>query len=360
MSSPVTVGQLKEWLAARPADNDPAWAHWSATELSQFWEQVTEHQLETADGLYIRYVTFEHPESIGWVIISPGRIETYLKYQELVLELATHGYSVAVIDHRGQGFSERMSHHSHHGHVAHFNEFVRDFADFMLALKPRIADQPCQLLAHSMGGAIACLYMANYPHPFTSAALSAPMMGVQTKPWPQAIAKTMIRLGHWLNRQLFSDKPRYFMGMKDYSDIAFADNELTHSEARYQWFRAIYQQRPEVQLGGPTVQWLMQSLQAMAELPEAANRIRIPLLILQASEDHIVSLSPQNTFVELSPHPATRLKRMSGSFHEILMETDSIRGPAMQEVTEFFSSQRNSKPLENDFSAPPRVKRSRL
>lgn len=357
----LTSAQLEQWLNQRPADTDPAWAHWSSTSLSQFWQYVEQHRLPTADDVTVHYAIFEHPESLskGWVVISPGRIESYLKYQEIILELAAQGYSVAAIDHRGQGLSDRISHHPHHGHITHFDEFVRDFADFMLALKPLFADRPCQILAHSMGAAIACLYMAHYPHPFKSAVLSAPMMGVQTKPWPQAVAKAMIRVGHWLNRQFAGDKPRYFIGMRDYADVPFSDNELTHSEQRYQWFKMMYQQHPEIQLGGPTVQWLKQSLQAMAELPEASLRIHTPVLLLQATDDLIVSLEPQQAFIDLSPHPHSRLQRVEGSYHEVLMETDALRGPAMASAFAFFDECRELAPLEESMTATPRAKRGK-
>lgn len=355
----VTTEQLSTWLNARPADTDATWADWSSQALPKFWQHIHTHQLACADGVQLKYVTFEHPQpsNQGWVIISPGRVESYCKYQELFLELAVQGYSVAAIDHRGQGFSERTSVHHQHGHVAHFDEFVRDFADFMLALKPLLAGQPCQLLAHSMGSAIGCLYMANYPHPFRSAVLSAPMMGIQTKPWPVAIARALVRVGHWVNAQLAGNQPRYFFGMRDYADVSFADNRLTHSPQRYQWFRNLYQQHPEIQLGGPTVQWLMQSFQAMAELPEASQRIRVPVLVLQASDDLIVSPEPQQTFVELAAHPQTRLQTISGSYHEVLMETDAIRQPALAAMFDFFHQAQHNEPLTQRFAAPRRSRR---
>ena len=357
---PVTATQLQTWLAQRPADTDKAWELWSATALTQFWQHTEVHLLNTADDVQVKYVSFIHPEPSdrGWVVISPGRIESFLKYQEIFLELAAQGYSVVAIDHRGQGFSERTSHHPQHGHIAHFDEFVRDFADFMLALKPLIGDQPCQLLAHSMGAAIGCLYMANYPHPFCSAVLSAPMMGVQTKPWPEAIARALVRAGHWVNQRFAGDKPRYFIGMRDYAEVSFADNRLTHSPQRYQWFKAMYQQHPQIQLGGPTVQWLKQSFQAMAELPEASQRIRIPVLILQATDDAIVSPHPQAVFAELAGHPQTRLQRIAGSYHEVLMETDAIRQPAVQSAWAFFAEARAWAPLGEPLVAPVRPKRS--
>lgn len=330
------INDPKQWLLERPGDHDPKWPTWAANELLAFWEQVQEASFTAADEVKLRYAFYSHPQSRGWVIISPGRIECYIKYKELMLEVAAQGYSVAAIDHRGQGFSERISDHPHHGHVEHFQDFVRDFADFMLELKSRIGEQPCYLLAHSMGAAIGALYMASYPHPFRAAALSAPMMGVHTRPVPAAVANSFVRLGHWLNEKLAGNRPRYVTGMQDYSDSAFDENELTHSKARYEWFRALYLDHPEVQVGGPTWQWLMQSMEAMEELPRVAPGIKTPVLIMQAEQDQIVKPEPQQDFIKLLNHPFSRLQRVKGSYHEILMERDNIRGPAIKAVFDFF------------------------
>ncbi|MGX5914843.1 alpha/beta fold hydrolase [Aliidiomarina sp. Khilg15.8] len=349
----MAISTPQQWLAARPADSDDAWAAWAATELSEFWQQVEQHELHSADGLTIRYAVYENPQSEAWLVISPGRIEGYIKYQELMLEAAAKGYSVAVIDHRGQGFSERESDNPQHGHVTHFNDFVRDFSDFMLALSPRIGEQPCHLLAHSMGGAIASLYMASYPHPFRNAVLSSPMMGIQTGPLPDAAVSLIVRLGHWVNDKLAGNRPRYFLGMTDYTDLPFDKNQLTHSARRYEWFRKLYQDYPQIQVGGPTVQWLMQSLEAMGELPEAANFISIPVLVLQATEDHIVTPEPQRAFVDQLQHPSSRLHKVAGSYHEVLMEKDSIRAPALETAFTFMHHEREA--LAAD--APPKRRR---
>ncbi|RUO23907.1 lysophospholipase [Aliidiomarina minuta] len=330
------INDPKQWLLKRPSDDHPEWALWADRELQSFWEQVQEASFTAADEVKLHYAFYQHPKSRGWVVISPGRIECYIKYKELMLEVAAQGYSVATIDHRGQGFSERISDHPQHGHVEHFDDFVRDFADFMLELKALIGEQPCYLLAHSMGGAIGSLYMASYPHPFRAAALSAPMMGVHTQPVPATIVNSFVRLGHWLNAKLAGNRPRYVTGMQDYSDCTFEANELTHSQARYQWFRALYLDNPQVQVGGPTWQWLMQSMEAMEELPRVAPVIKTPLLILQAEQDRIVKPEPQKDFMRLLTHPLSRLQQVRGSYHEILMESDNIREPAIRSIFDFF------------------------
>jgi len=279
-------------------------------------------------------------EPSPWLIISPGRIESYIKYQEVALEWAAQGYSIALIDHRGQGFSERLTEHHEHGHVERFKDYVDDFATWLEVLEERIGNQNAYLLAHSMGGAIAALYLARYgqakgPFPFKAAALCSPMMGINTKPWPEALGKAVVRFGARVKRAFAPNSAHYFIGMKDYNPLPFATNDLTHSEQRYEWFTAMYREHPKIRLGGPTWQWLLEALDVIDVLPRLAPKVQIPLLVLQGSEDKVVMPEGQERFVENCSNSKAQLLRIANARHEILMERDDIRSGAIEQIKAF-------------------------
>jgi len=343
MDTTSLTSQLDTWLRTRPADTDPAWLHWSQTQLAEFWQQVEHLEFKTPDSTRVCYCVWAQPEPSPWVIVCPGRVEAYVKYQEVALEWAAKGFSVAIIDHRGQGYSDRLTKRHDQGHVANFTDFVDDFAQFMDILTPRINGQAAYLLAHSMGGAIAVLYLAQHeqnkpPFPFKAAVLSAPMMDIHTDPWPPSIGKAIVRTGAWLNRKLAPNRPSYFLGMKGYENVLFAANELTHSQARYAFFTAMYETEPRIRVGGPTWQWLSESLRAMALLPIVAPRISLPVLILQAENDQIVTPKEQLAFVDQLTHEKSELLLVATSKHEVLMETDTIRQPAVAAIERFFAA----------------------
>ncbi|MCO4322576.1 alpha/beta fold hydrolase [Aliidiomarina quisquiliarum] len=335
------AAQLQTWLNSRPADTDTAWTTWSETGLAEFWQHTEHLEFETADGVRVCYCVWAQAEPAPWVVISPGRVEAYVKYQEVALEWAAKGFSVAIIDHRGQGYSDRLTERHDQGHVEHFNHYIDDFAQFMAVIAPRIGKQSAYLLGHSMGGAIAALYMAQHgqnkpPFPFKALALNAPMTGIHTNPWPPSIGKAIVRLGAWLNRKFAAKNPGYFIGMGDYVELPFAGNDLTSSAARYRFFAKLYQNQPLIRVGGPTWQWLSESLRAMALLPKVAPRIEIPVLILQASADQIVTAESQQHFFTLLKHEKSQLLPIAGAQHEILMETDRLRQPAITAIQQFF------------------------
>ncbi|RTE85874.1 MULTISPECIES: alpha/beta fold hydrolase [Gammaproteobacteria] len=335
--------QLNAWLEARPADTDSAWLDWAKTDLAAFWQRTEHLEFNGKHDKRIAYGVWPQLEPSPWVVISPGRIESYIKYQEVALEWAATGYSVALIDHRGQGFSERLTDHHEHGHVDHFIDYVDDFTTWMSELEPRIQGQPCYLVAHSMGGAIASLYMAQYgrakvPFQFKAAILSAPMMGINTKPWPESLGKAIVRFGAKVKRSVAPNSAHYFIGMKDYDPLPFAKNDLTHSANRYSWLTGMYKEHPRIRLGGPTWQWLTESLNAMDILPRMARKISTPILLMQGSDDVVVMPEAQDRFIANCDNEHTRLVKIDGARHEILMETDDVRNRAMSEVTAFLES----------------------
>lgn len=340
------AGELKQqvthWLQARPSDTDTkAWLQWSQRELAEFWQLAEHLEFKAEDTTRVCYCVWAQPEPSPWLVVSPGRVENYEKYKEVALEWAAQGYSIAIIDHRGQGFSDRLTPRYDQGHIANFTDYVDDFAQFMHGLAPRIGQQDAYLLGHSMGSAIAALYLAEHGQrepafAFKAAALCAPMLGIHTDPWPEPVGKAVVRMGAWLNRKLAPNKPSYFIGMKDYAPVRFAENELTHSEARYQFIVDLYENEPRLRVGGPTWQWLTEALRAMALLPSLAPHIPTPLLVLQAGADKIVSPAPQHAFCKRLSHKGSRLEVIPGSQHEVLMESDSIRQPAVQLIQDYF------------------------
>ena len=127
--------------------------------LPAFWQQHAQPgEFSGVDGVPIRYVALRNPASHRAILLVNGRLESYIKYQELAFNLFQQGYSVYLYDHRGQGFSGRMLSDPHKGYVQHFADYVTDLKTFHDQVV--LADQPNQLylLSHSMGGAIAAHY----------------------------------------------------------------------------------------------------------------------------------------------------------------------------------------------------------
>lgn len=295
-----------------------------------FWQQVNNRWLKSFDGINLHWCFYKVSERAPLVVISPGRIEAALKYQEVVWELAQAGISCAVLDHRGQGESERMTTNPHQGHVEKFSDFIGDFEVFNEAVSDvfPLASRRW-LLGHSMGGTIAALYMHNRDGGYEEMLLSSPMFSINTAGIPVSVAKSITAAGAWLNKHLMPNRPWYFLGMKGYQPVEFNKNELTHSKNRYLVFRELYQQQPEVQLGGPTFNWLHEALSACDKASSGSLSIACPVTLFQAGSDSVVTAEGQDRFVMYNE--ATKVI-IEGARHELLMESDRYRQPLMSKL----------------------------
>jgi lysophospholipase len=108
-------------------------------------------------------------------------------------------------------------------------------------------------------------------------------------------------------------------------DQAFEGNPLTSDRERFTRNLSVLQAAPELAVEVPTIGWLKAALDAIERVGSGpfAPRIRVPVLMLAASDDQIVA---SEAIEEL----AIRLRAGSqivlrGSRHEIMQERDSIR-----------------------------------
>jgi lysophospholipase len=300
-----------------------------ATIIQPFWLENAQHgTFEGVGKVDIAYAYVLHPQALGSVVISSGRIESLIKYKEVVYDLYENRYSVFIHDHRGQGLSGRMLTNPQIGYVENFAEYVTDFKKFIDEVVTKKTRHKPKLLCHSMGGAIGCLTVLRFPELFEKVAFSAPMFGIRPA-LPNWLANLLLNLHGALNKQT-----AYFFGQKDYDNQPFAVNELTHSESRYQIFRQEYQTAPALQLGGVSGHWLKMATQAMHEIEQNVHCFPIPALVIQAGADQIVDNRRQSRVVAKMAH--TELKVIQGSKHELLEEQDKFRAPCLDAVLDFF------------------------
>lgn len=303
-------------------------------DVEKLWAQRKEGYINGKAGTDLYWCSLTSENHVKAVVVIGGRIESAWKYQELFYDLYLQGYDVFSFDHRGQGLSGRLTKEPHMGHVEQFSDYIDDMETVLQSFNlPKY--QKRFILAHSMGGAIATRYLQTTSnHSFNGMLLSAPMFGVNLSPFMQAIAPHFTRI-----ISILSPYPTYATRNKAYAPKPFTINPLTSSEERYRWFRQLYEDMPQLQLGGPSAQWVYQSLAATRACFEDTDKLTLPVLILQASKDTIVSNQAQNELTRKlqSTNSDAQLKVMHNSKHEILFENDFIRQEALEEIMHFFA-----------------------
>jgi len=311
-------------------------------QLADFWQQHAQTgRLTGVGGVQLAYAVLRHPDSKGSILVVNGRTESLLKYQATAYDLYQQGYSVYLYDHRGQGLSDRLLRDHDKGHVDQFDDYVGDLRTVMEQLVLPDSPPHLKLLAHSMGGAIALRYLARWPDEFEAVALVSPMLGIRLAPLPDWLANLLTRLLDWLYG-LFGAESPYAPGTGPYARVPFPGNELSQSPLRYGLFRDLYDRRPQLRLGGPTVRWIYQSLAAAKLATDSGSSSRVPLLLIQAGADSVVTPAPQNRFCDLrqqAGHPCDGGHPLviPGAWHDLFNEADAYRLPTLTAVLDFFS-----------------------
>lgn len=314
--------------------------HWQSR-LLPFWQQLQHGVLSGSGDVPLAYSYHRNPAaSTAWVI-SSGRIETAIKYSELMLELVNAGYSVYIIDHRGQGRSGRLLADPQPGYVESFAHYQQDLAQFLQQIVEPGGHQRHLLLGHSMGCAIAAGLLTAEPWQrwwrfFDAAVFCSPMLGIHSGPVPTRVAEGLALAYCRKLRAEPAAQAGYFPGQQAYQAKPFAGNDLTSSPARYQALRNCYQREPELQLGGVSCQWLVQAIMAMRQLRRDVVHCQTPLLLLQGSADKVVANGAQRQWFDALPAALPKaLYSLNGGRHELLMEQDAIRQQVLAAINQF-------------------------
>lgn len=319
-------------------------------EIHHFWLNGTFNSFKGKDNIRINYATFQTPRHQRNLVIVPGRVEGYLKYKELAFDLFNQGYNIFILDHRGQGISQRLLKNTNKGYVKSFDDYAQDLNTFITDIVDQTPIALTQgvkpyLLSHSMGGAISLRLMELSPHLIQACVLSAPMIDINKGALPDWFAKVIVGSGNTLN-QWFDDEPWYFFSQSDYKVKPFSENDLTHSPIRYQRFIDEYQSNKYIQLGGVTFQWLNEALKAKEQIFKQADKLSTPLLLIQASKDTVVSNQVQQEFWQLlnkknpTLYPNTQFVVIKGAKHELFFESDEYRNQALEISLQWFDTQR--------------------
>ena len=303
-------------------------------EISALWNGRNEGFIKSADKHRLFWISLTSPTHSKAIVVVNGRIECTYKYQELFFDLFQQGYDIYSYDHRGQGLSDRLIDDHDMGYVDEFDDYIND-----LALMVQHFDlgkyQKRYLLGHSMGGNIATRYVQTHAeHPFDAMVMSAPMYGVNLNWYLKPIAMVLGQVLTALNT-----KPIYAPGQGPYYPKPFEGNLLSQSHVRYHWFRQLYEHQPQLRIGGATTRWVWQGLMASKQCLLLTRQIKLPTLLLQAGDDHVVSNKAQIRFIKklAKTNHQYAMTIIHHARHELLFERDEYRNQALQTSLDFFA-----------------------
>ncbi len=292
------------------------------------------------DGAAVHWVTAEDDVRIrvglwgggerGTVLLFPGRTEYIEKYGVICGELVKLGFSVAIVDWRGQGLADRALEARLIGHVERFTDFQHDVRAMISLVEDEGLPAPLYLMAHSMGGCIGLRTLHERPE-VKSAIFTGPMWGIEATPFKRMMGWTVSTMSRSAR---FDTMLTPGTALETYVLTApYEDNMLTTDEAMFELMQTQLKTHPELALGGPSLAWLNEALRECRALAQRDSPDQ-PAEIFVGSAERIVDVARIHDRAERWSN--AKLHVVETAEHEVLMEGPEIRAQVMDAADRLF------------------------
>jgi acylglycerol lipase len=222
------------------------------------------------------------------------------RYMNVVNYFVQLGYAIYGFDHIGHGKSEGA------------REFIDCFEDYTDTLtiyhnmvKAWHTGKPMFLLGHSMGGLIALYYLLDHQGDFKGAVISAPSIKIS-----DSISRVTVAIGKILSVLV----PKAGVFALDANGIS-RDPEVVRD----------YVSDPLVFHGKTPARLAAELLKAMLRVAAEADKIILPFIVIQGSEDKLVDPGGAQMLYEKAGSKDKTIKVYDGLYHEVFNELERAR-----------------------------------
>jgi len=231
-----------------------------------------------------------------------GYMEHRGRYAHFATWMAAHDISVVVIDLRGHGHSEGQR-----GYVRKWSDYFYDVEAVMRWIKERLPGLPTIIGAHSNGGMITARFLesGNPPMELHAAILSSPYLGLamELPAWKRILTPLLGRIAPRLSSP--ANMPTHLLTHDTSISDGYADDPLVFETANVSWF----------------YQWDKNRSIVMS----LADKITLPLLLMQGLDDRIASPEASREFFDRVGSSDKNWIGYEGFYHEILNELERER-----------------------------------
>lgn len=301
-------------------------------ELEPFLKSIEKSgTFQSFDNTKIAYREYINPEAKAEVMLIHGFSEFTEKYNEMIYNLYENGFSVYISDLRGHGDSDRFVDDPSMVDVKRFTDYVEDIRCFYM-LSIRDSKLPKFLLGHSMGGAIAILYMEKHCEDFERVIFSSPMVRMQTGKypfWSCCLISALVKL--------FGKGKRFAAGQHGFNPESRLKQSSCKSPERYEYIMNMRRNYVRNQTWGGSYNWTYAASKCSYYILKDSHvkNIKVPALVLRAGNDHLV----RSEFIQIFADklPSGKCVFFPEARHEIYHGTLDEREKFYSEVMEFFN-----------------------
>ncbi len=283
------------------------------------------------DGTNIYYEYFLAENSKASVVIVHGLSEFTKKFYEFTYHLLNQGLNVFIYDQRCHGLSGRLTNEIDLLHVDKFNDYVLDLAKFVDDIVLKTEDKPLYLYSHSMGGAIAALYLSQYPNKIKKAVLAAPMFEPIVTYVPVPIARAGIGMG----KLFYGKKTKFPLSSEFNPNVQYKETSGT-SKVRFEHNLKMRIDSPNYRSTPMSFGWVHGSLTVGRKIlkQRVIDKIKTPILLISAGKDTVVNNEIQYKFAEKCA--VCNLVNIENETHSLLAACSKTLTEVMSIIFDFY------------------------
>lgn len=251
-------------------------------------------------------------DPVGVVVIAHGVSEHSDRYAHVAERLASAGYAVAALDHRGHGDSDGKR-----AVIDRMANAVADVGTTIVLARELAPGKKLTLLGHSMGGCISLEYALSYPETIDGLILSAPAIDLEAaSAFERAAARVVSALA-----------PSLGVFQVD-ATLVSRDPEVVHA----------YVEDPRVFHGKLPGRTVAEMAGVIDTLPDRLPTLELPLLVVLGTADKLVPPAAGRMAHERASSTDKQIIEYEGLYHEVLNEPEQAK--VMNDVVAWLDARR--------------------
>jgi len=251
--------------------------------------------IRNSDIYYQRWLPEDESKAV--LLIAHGLAEHSGRYMNLVNHFVPLGYAAYGFDHIGHGKSDGQS-----VFVKRFEDYTKTLKVFYDLVRQENPAKPIILIGHSMGGLISAYYLLDHQADFKASVLSGPLIKTTDNAPPVLI---------FIGKILSALAPKAGL-LKLEAEGVSRDPAVVEA----------YINDPLVFTGKMTARLGAELLKAMQRVTNEANKITLPLMIIQGGADRLVDPAGAQMLFEKVGSAEKGLKIYDGFYHEVFNEPE--------------------------------------
>lgn len=254
-------------------------------------------EITAPDGEVIPYREWHRPDARAVILYLHGQGDHSGSFTAMGDSLHGMGYSLYAHDQRGFGLSRAPR-----GDIHSYDRFLDDAVTMLQHARVQNPGKPCFLLGLSMGGHLALRAACRNAHLLSGVVALSPGLWLRQMP----PLKNVALLGLCA---LFAPE-RYLPAVTEGVTTTRNQLHLERSQQDEHWVRSY------------TARFYVETVRSLLRAWWEARRIRIPVLILQAGADELISPAAIRRFSQRVGHGDVEYRELEGLAHNLVAEPE--------------------------------------